>query len=154
MPSLTLKRNSLHRIGGAAFAGLLIAVIAIPANGGDWSTELQNITQEQGRTLLALSRDFFQHPELSDAHYTVCIDPYDTAAADPEAKASLEDALQIVQGASRRMGYTSYREITDEYERLRLSRMLAEGRWLRQFKKSLEQCLYDQPEVKATLKRN
>ena len=57
MPSLTLKGNSLRRIGGAAFAGLLIAVVAMPANAGDWSTELRNITQEQGRTLLALSRE-------------------------------------------------------------------------------------------------
>jgi hypothetical protein len=143
---------TLRAVLVAASAGLLLAA-AGSGGAADWVASLQNLTPAQGRTLLALARDFFQHPELSDSHYTVCIDPYDRAAADPQTRVSVEESMDIVAGATRRMGYGSYAEITDEYERLRLSKMLAEGRWLRQFRKSLEQCLYDQPEVKARLNR-
>ncbi|MGH8631369.1 MAG: hypothetical protein ACREU7_11495 [Burkholderiales bacterium] len=154
MKSTAIDCSSLREVLVTASAGLLFAIAANPASGADWAASLQNLTPVQGRTLLALARDFFQHPELSDSHYTVCIDPYDTAAADPQAKASLEESMELVKGASRRMGYDSYAEISDEYERLRLSKMLAEGRWLRQFKKSVGQCLYDQPDVKTRLNRN
>ncbi len=148
------RRCPLMRPAFAVFACLLLAAPGITAIGAEWAAGLKNLTPAQGRTLLALARDFFPHPELADSHYTVCIDPYDDAAADPEAKGALEESMQVVEGASRRMGYKTYSEISDDYERLRLSKMLAEGRWLRQFKKSFEQCLYDQPDVKARLNRN
>jgi hypothetical protein len=157
MPSIAVDQDRAHpaaRRAAAALAGLLIGIGPLAATGGDWTAGLHHVTPQQARTLLALARDFFPHPELSDAHYTVCITPVDAAAADPQAKASMEDAMEVVEGATRRMGYTSYPDISDEYERLRLSKMLAEGRWMRQFKKSLEQCLYEQPEVKARLNRN
>ena len=102
----------------------------------------------------ALARVFSNPREFPAPHYTVCSAPSDPAAADPQAKAALEESMELVEGATRRMGYGSYAEISDEYERLRLSKMLAESRWLRQFRKSVEQCLYDQPEVKTRLNRN
>jgi len=154
MKSIDTRFSTLREVLVAASAGLLLSVAATSASGADWAASLRNLTPAQGRTLLALARDFFQHSELSDSNYTVCIDPYDNAAADPQVRTSLEESMDLVEGASRRMGYGSYAEISDEYERLRLSKMLAEGRWLRQFKKSVEQCLYDQPEVKARLNRN
>jgi hypothetical protein len=152
-----MKPTGLHRITLRAVLVAASAGLVLPAAAGsaaDWTASLQNLTPAQGRTLLALARDFFQHPELPDGPYTVCIEPYDKAAADPQAKASLEESMDLVDGATRRMGYGSYADISDEYERLRLSKMLAEGRWLRQFKKSVEQCLYGQPDVKARLNRN
>jgi len=47
----------------------------------------------------------------------------------------------MAEGAARRMGYKTYLGISDDDERERLAKMLAEGRWMRQFKKSLEACL-------------
>jgi len=154
MKSTDNNCTTARAVLAAASAGLLLVVAGTPAGRADWAASLRNLTPTQGRTLLALARDFFQHPELSDSHYTVCIDPYDKAAADPQVRTSLEESMDLVEGATRRMGYGAYAEISDEYERLRLSKMLAEGRWLRQFRKSVEQCLYDQPEVKARLNRN
>ncbi|MGH8677893.1 MAG: hypothetical protein ACREUQ_06020 [Burkholderiales bacterium] len=119
-----------------------------------WAAGLKNLTPEEGLTLLKLTRDFFPHDELADARYTRCIDPYDTAAADGKAKQEIDEALDMVSGATRRMGYKTYPGISDDYERVRLSKMLADGRWMRKFKKAVEQCLYAQPEVKAKLKRD
>lgn len=155
MKSTGMDHTTLRAVLVAASAGVLLATAAAkPAGAADWAASLRNLTPSQGQTLLALARDFFQHPELADAYYTVCIDPYDRAAADPQAKAALEESMDLVDGATRRMGYRSYADISDEYERVRLSKMLAESRWMRQFKKSVEQCLYDQPDVKARLNRN
>jgi hypothetical protein len=142
----------------AALAGFVILTLAVSTGAADatntWAAGLKNLTPEQGQTLLKVARDLFPHEELADSNYTVCIDPYDAAASDPQTKEAIEDALKTVKDASRRMGYTSYVDISDEYERLRLAKMLAEGRWMRQFKSSLQACLYGQPDVKAKLNRN
>ena len=132
----------------------LVASIGAQQSTDAWAAGLKNLTPEQGLTLLKLTRDWFQDDELADSSYTVCIDPYDAAAGDAQTKGALEDALKLVQGASRRMGYTDYTDISDDYERIRMSKMLAEGGWMRQFKKSVEACLYAQPGVKAKLERN
>ncbi len=145
-------------IMAAALAGLLLA-IAVPATpaaeGSDaWAAGLKNLTPEQGKTLLRIARDLFQHRELADSNYTQCIEPYDAAAGDPKDKAAMDDMMQAISDAARRMGYKTFLEIRDEEERVRMSKMLAESRALRPFKKSVEQCLYGQAEVKDKLRRN
>lgn len=142
----------------AALAGLLFA-IALPASsaaeGSDaWAAGLKNLTPEQGKTLLRIARDLFQHQELADSSYTQCIDPYDAKAGDPKEKAAMDDMMQSISDAARRMGYKTLLEIRDDDERVRISRMLAESRALRPFKKSVEQCLYGQADVKEKLHRN
>ncbi len=139
-----------------ALAAALAVVAALPSIGraddtASWTSSLKHLTPAQGQTLLKLSRDFYPHDELGDEPYARCIDPYDAAAADPQAKQALEESLQLVQGASRRMGYPDYFEISDDYERLRLAKMLGESPWLRAFRAKLRDCLNAQPEVKATL---
>jgi hypothetical protein len=47
----------------------------------------------------------------------------------------------MVEGAVRRMGYRSYTEISDDYERLRLAKMLGEKQWMKQFRVEVGQCL-------------
>jgi hypothetical protein len=59
-----------------------------------WAAGLKNLTPEQGQTLLKIARDLFPNRELADLYYTACIDPYDLAASDPQAKADVLDALQ------------------------------------------------------------
>jgi hypothetical protein len=90
------------------------------------------------------------HQELADSSYTVCIDPYDAAARDPQAKAEMQDAIKTVEGASRRIANTAYVNISDDDERIRL----ANDRWMRGFKKTVAACLDAQPEVKAKLDHN
>lgn len=144
------------RKSASIVVGLVISVSAVSAAAAEasaWASSLENLTPAQGQTLLVIARDFFSSDELIDSNYTVCIDPYDAAAGDPQAKEALDGAMKTVEGASRRMGYTAYAEISDEYERTRLSKMLAETPWFRQFKKSLEACLDAQPGVKAKLDR-
>jgi hypothetical protein len=100
-----------------------------------------NLTPQQAETLLQIARDLVPREELADSAYSACIDVQDKAAGDPAEKQALDEALKLVDGASRRMGYRAYTEIGDEYERLRLAKMLGEGPWMRQFKRSLESCL-------------
>ncbi len=117
-----------------------VAKEAAPATQA-WAAGLKNLTTQQGQTLLQLARDLFPNPELADSNYTVCVDPYDVAASDPQAKAEMEEAFKTVEGASRRMANTAYINISDDDERLRLAKMLADGRWMRGFKKSVGACL-------------
>ena len=52
----------------------------------------------------------------------------------------MHEALALVEGAVRRMGYPSYAAITDDYERMRLAKMLAEKAWMKQFRIDVGQC--------------
>lgn len=125
--------------------------LALPALADDsvlaWSSNLKNLSAKDGRTLFAIAHDLFPGQSFSDARYTACIDAFDDAAADPAEKAAAEEAMSLVVGAARRMGYHSYEDIADEQERLRMARMLAEGRWMRRFKKGMEECLNAQPQA-------
>lgn len=137
-----LRRASLLIVVLVGFVAStsVVARDAAPATQA-WAAGLKNLTPQQGQTLLKLARDLFPNPELPDSNYTVCVDPYDVAASDPQAKAEMEEALKTVEGASRRMANTAYVDITDDEERLRLAKMLADGRWMRGFKKSVGACL-------------
>jgi hypothetical protein len=112
-----------------------------------WLNNLTSLTPSQGQTLLKLARDFFPQDELADDHYVRCIQPYDASARDPQVKAEIDESLKMVQGASRRMGYREYVEISDDYERLRLAKMLGEGRWLREFRTGVGRCLEAQSKL-------
>jgi hypothetical protein len=117
-----------------ACAGALLAA--------DAGTTFQNLTAEQGRTLLALARDFDPEAEdRADPAYAACIARYDAEAADPAKRAQMEESFQLIVGATRRMGYTQYADITDDYERLRLAKMLGERGWLKQFRADVTACL-------------
>jgi hypothetical protein len=127
-------------LAGCIVASSVVAKEAAPAT-QTWASGLKNLTPQQGLTLLLLARDLFPNPELADSNYTVCVDPYDVAASDAQAKAEMEDAFKSVEGASRRMANTAYIDISDDAERVRLAKMLADGRWVRGFKKSVGACL-------------
>jgi hypothetical protein len=154
MTSVSLARHSIHlsrkpaTVLAAAVVGLALSISTGSTSAAEdtnaWAAGLKNLTPAQGKTFLKIARDLFQHEELSDSNYTACIDPFDSAASDPAAKAATEEALNMVQDGTRRMGYTAYVDITDEYERVRLAKNLADIRWLRNFKKSVEQCLREQ----------
>jgi hypothetical protein len=116
-----------------------------------WTGTLKNFSADQGRVLLQLSRDLYQHKELPDTEYVRCLTPVDAAAGEEKAKEEWGESFKMILGASRRMGYGSYLEFADAEERARIGKQLADGRWLRQFNNELRGCLYT-PEVKATLK--
>jgi len=100
-----------------------------------------NLTPEQAQTLLALAHDYHQRDGVPESHYTSCIAPYDVQAGNAEDRQRMDEALMLVEGAVRRMGYPSYAAITDDYERLRLAKMLGEKQWMKQFRVEVGQCL-------------
>ena len=104
-------------------------------------TGYENLSAEQARTLLSLARDFDAENERPPAAYQACIAPYDAQAKDPAQREQIQDALKVVDGAARRMGYPNYPDITDEYERLRLAKMLGSSGWLKQFRTEVTGCL-------------
>jgi len=122
----------------AACAGALLAARA--------DTTFQNLSAEQGRTLLALARDFDPEDEAqAEPAYAACIARYDADAADPAKRAQIEESFELITGATRRMGYKQYADITDDYERLRLAKMLGERGWLKQFRTDVTACLAAPP---------
>lgn len=159
MLSTTYHWSRLSRISFSVVAAAFVILasgsgVHAADDSSAWAAGLKNLTPAEGLTLLKLTRDFFQHEELADSSYTRCIDPYDAQASDQAVKADIAGAMDMVEGATRRMGYKTYPGITDDYERVRLAKMLADGRWMRKFKKDIEQCLYAQPDVKAKLNLN
>jgi len=122
----------------AAGAGALLAA-------GD-EAAFQNLTALQGRTLLALARDYDPDSEdRAQAAYPACVVRYDKAASDPAARAQMEESFALIEGAVRRMGYKNYPDISDEYERLRLAKILGERGWLKQFRTEVSACLAAAP---------
>ncbi|MEX0958879.1 MAG: hypothetical protein WDZ63_06280 [Burkholderiales bacterium] len=106
-----------------------------------WADNLSNLEADEALTLFKLSRDLFPDPGLDDAAYMACIDPVDAAAADAQERAAIDNAMGLIDGAMRRMGHERYSDIADDYERTRMSKMLTEGRWLRQFRLRVGECL-------------
>jgi hypothetical protein len=100
-----------------------------------------HLTAEQAQTLLALAHDYHPRDGVPESHYTSCLAPYDAQAGNAQDRQRMDEALGLVEGAVRRMGYTSYAGITDEYERMRLAKMLAEKQWMKQFRAEVGQCL-------------
>jgi hypothetical protein len=118
----------------AAFAGALLAARA--------DTKFQHLNADQGRTLLVLARDFDPEDEArEESAYAACIARYDAEAADAAKRAQMEESFVLIDGATRRMGYKQYADITDDYERLRLAKMLGERGWLKQFRADVAACL-------------
>jgi hypothetical protein len=137
----------LNRISvlAAALSALLIANQGEPVAAAEaadaWAAGLKNLTPAQGRTLMKFARDLFPDEGLEESKFTACLTPYDAEAGDPQTREQLLDSLKQIDGAAMRMGYKDYVGVSHEDERIRLSQMLAEGRGLRQFKKSVGQCL-------------
>ena len=115
---------------------LLLACALAQADAG-----FENLTADQARTLLSLAHDFDSEEERPQSAYRTCLAPYDARAKDPAQLEQMQDALKIVEGAARRMGYPNYPDITDEYERLRLAKMLGANGWLKQFRNEVTACL-------------
>lgn len=153
--NLPLRRAALLVL---AIADALVSTAAISNEATPcskaWAAGLKNLTPEQAQTPLKIARDLFPGQDLPDSNYTLCVDPYDAAASDPQVKADVLDALKTVEGASRRIANTTYVDISDADERVRLAKILADGRWMRGFKKSVGACLDAQPEAKAKLNGN
>jgi hypothetical protein len=100
-----------------------------------------NLSSEQAQTLLALAHDYHPRDGVAESHYTSCIAPYDVQAGNAQDRRRMDAALVLVEGAVRRMGYPSYAAITDDYERMRVAKMLAEKQWMKQFRIEVGQCL-------------
>lgn len=145
-----MKAKKTRLLALLALAGSLKVGTGYAADDA-WLSGLKNFSTDQGKVMLQLSRDLYQHKELPDAEYIRCLLPVDAAAGDEKAKEEWAESFKMIHGASRRMGYGSYLEFVDLDERARIGKQLADGRWLRQFKNELRGCLYT-PEVKATLK--
>jgi hypothetical protein len=142
MPILRPRIPLITALLGIGFAlGILVSM-----NGSADTRALRNLSADEGRTLVALAQDFF--PDEEEARYRECIVPVDAAMADPAQKAQMQDALSLVLGGARRMGYSSYPEITDDYERQRLAKMIAEGQWMRGFRSDLGRCLEGEKKVR------
>jgi hypothetical protein len=124
----------------SASLSVAIWLAAVPLAYSGTTAELQNFTAQQASTLLSIARDLFPQPGLNEADFQRCLAGVDAAVTEEE-RAAIAEAMSVVDGALRRMGYRAYEDISDEYERVRMAKMLAEGRWMRGYRKSMEQCL-------------
>ncbi len=135
-------RISIFAVALSAFLIANTGTPVIAAEATDvWAASLKNLTPAQGRTLMLFARDLFPDEGLEESKFTACLTPYDEEAGDPQKREPLLDALKQIDGAAMRMGYKDYIGVSHEDERIRLSQMLAEGRSLRQIKKSVGRCL-------------
>ncbi len=131
------------RAGQCAPTRALIALALLGAVQamGQSPAKFTHLTADQAQTLLALAHDYHPRNGVPESHYTSCLVPYDAQAGNVQGRQRMDEALGLIEGAVRRMGYTSYAAITDEYERTRLAKMLAEKQWMKQFRADVGQCL-------------
>lgn len=132
-----VKRRAVY-IGRLVRAVAWLAVACVlPAAAG----ELRNFTPDQASTLQAIARDLFPQPELKAADFERCILQLDASVGSDEDREGIAGAMDMVEGALRRMGYRRYEDISDEYERVRMAGMFAERQWMRGFRASMDRCL-------------
>jgi hypothetical protein len=123
-------------------AAALVALFAVLAPGAAQAQEgFRNLTADQAQTLVSLARDFLRDEDTPAERYRACLVPLDGRVGDPQHKERMDEALKVVEGAVRRMGYSRYPDITDDYERRRLGKMLGEGAWMREFRAEMSKCL-------------
>ena len=125
----------------AAWALIVVVLLGAVQATAQPAAKFANLTSEQAQTLLALAHDYHPRDGVAESQYTTCIRPYDVQAGNAQDRQSMDEALALVEGAVRRMGYPSYAAITDEYERMRLAKMLAEKQWMKQFRIDVGLCL-------------
>jgi hypothetical protein len=128
------QRGTVRVVVGLALLATLQAIAQSAA-------KFTHLTAEQAQTLLALAHDYHPRDGVPESHYASCLAPYDAQAGNAQDRQRMDEALGLVEGAVRRMGYTSYAAITDEYERMRLAKILAEKQWMKQFRTEVGQCL-------------
>lgn len=137
----TTNLSVRDRQRAAARALVALALLGAAAVMAQSAAKFTQLAPDQVQTLLALARDYHPRDGVPESHYTNCLAPYDAQAGNAQDKQRMDEALGLVEGAVRRMGYTSYTAITDEYERMRLAKMLAEKQWMKQFRADIGQCL-------------
>ncbi len=128
---------------GRATVGMLMAItlLAVGQAVAQPAAKFAKLSREQVQTLLALAHDYHPRDGAGESNYATCIAPYDAQAGNAQDKQSMDEAMALMEGAVRRMGYPSYPAITDDYERMRLATMLAEKGWMKQFRIDVGECL-------------
>jgi hypothetical protein len=133
-----------NRIATISFGVTLIgcACQAYAQDAAAWPDSLQNLTAEQGNTLLQMARDLLPAEQQADARIGVCLSRVDAAASEAIYKQGLADSVKLAGiAAHRRTGDRRYIDIANNSERVRLAKMLSEGGWLRQFRVQLTACM-------------
>jgi hypothetical protein len=137
-----IRTRVILAAASSAFLFLVSVRPILAAEAADaWAAGLKNLTPAQGKTLLKFARDLFPDERLEESKFTACLTPYEAEAGNPQKREPLMDSLKQIDGAAMRMGYRDYVGVGHEDERIRLSQMLAEGRGLRQYRKSVGQWL-------------
>ena len=91
MSSKGMNRRQFLESGGLAAAGVAAvasgAVLAAPD--GAWALELGALSEHEGKTLLAMTRQLYPHDTLSDMYYAGVVGGLDAGAADDAELAGL-----------------------------------------------------------------
>ena len=136
------ERRSTSWLGTSTAGPLIVvALLWVVQAAAQPAAKFAKLTPQQVHTLLALAHDYHPRDGVSESSYATCIAPYEVPVGNAQDKQSMEDAMALVEGAVRRMGYPSYPAISDDYERMRLATVLAEKGWMKQFRIDVGQCL-------------
>ena len=85
-----LKRREFLQKGALVVAGAAAFASGVTVVGGEqWTTGLKTLNAEQGKTLLAMSRQLFPHSQLDDDYYVKVVQDLDAEAATKEDTAKL-----------------------------------------------------------------
>jgi hypothetical protein len=80
-----LQKGALVVAGAAAFASGVTLVVGAE----QWTAGLKALNADQGKTLLAMSRQLFPHPQLDDSYYVKVVQDLDAEAATKNDTATL-----------------------------------------------------------------
>jgi len=78
-----LKRREFLQQGAMVIAGAAVFPSSLPIVNAaeDWTGGLKTLNAHQGKTLLAMSRQIFPHPQLDDSYYVIVVKDLDADAS-------------------------------------------------------------------------
>jgi hypothetical protein len=146
------ERQRLGRRGflkaGAAAAAIAISGTALIHGGEAWGLEVKGLQPQAMKTLIVLARDIYPHDRLADKYYAIAVKPWDEkAAADPLAKAMIENNIAALDALAKAVYGTNYAAVDWEVERVELLRKIEGSEFFEAVRSGLIGNLYNQHEI-------
>lgn len=109
------SRRGFLRGSAAAVAAVAVSGPKLLARGA----ETPELTYDETRTLVKMTRDLFPHDRLDDSYYTKAVAPlYDEALKNPDTRKLLSDGVAQLNSATMASAGKAYADVPDESTRV------------------------------------
>ncbi|MFT0861420.1 Twin-arginine translocation pathway signal [Ancylobacter sp. G4_0304] len=133
--------------GFGAVGALMVSGVAVLSPREAWGLEVANLKPETMRTLIVMARDVYPHDRIPNRYYAIAMKPYETEAADPAAKALIENGVSTLDTLAKGRYGVPYADVGWEEQRTSLLREIEDSAFFQKVRGGLVVSLYNQEEV-------